>query len=170
MQKNYTTIIGFGLIVALIFGVGFKLGQHSEALTAYTQSNSRQQVDQKSSLSVTKSNQAAVILLMPKSYLPLLEKFKHRKIARAIHIVPAHIRWDKGQMVAIAQKAILKNTAAPDSPIVNISHRSRMEAKKENAAKAKRAQGAAFLYLLKNTARHNLRYAAHPAATAKAGL
>ena len=170
MPKKYTTLIGFGLIVTLTFGAGFKLGQHREVLTAYTQSNSRQQVDQKSSLSVTKSNQAAVILLMPKSYLPLLEKFRHRKIARAIQFVPAHIRWDEGQLVAISQKAILKNATVPDSPIVNISHRSRMEAKKENAAKAKRAQGVAFLYLLKNTARYNLRYAAQPSATAKAGL
>lgn len=89
MLKKYAMLIGLCLIVTLTFGVGFKLGQHRDVLTAYAQSNSRQQVDQKSSLSVTKSNQAAVILLMPKSYLPLLEKFKHRKIARAIQIVPA---------------------------------------------------------------------------------
>ena len=170
MQIKHTTLIGFGLIVALTFGVGFKLGQNSEALTVYAQSNSRQQVDQKLSVSVKKSNQVAAILLMPRSYVPLLEKFKHRKIARAIKILPAHIGWDDDQMIAIPQKAILKNTAAPDSPIVNISHRRQMKTQKENPAQSKMTRGAAFLFLLKSTAQNKLRYSAHPSATAKAGL
>ncbi|MGD8342416.1 MAG: hypothetical protein PVI38_11070 [Desulfobacterales bacterium] len=107
---------------------------------------------------------------MPKSYLPLLEKFKHRKIAREIKILPARIGWDDDQMIAIPQKAILKDTGAPDASIVNISHRSQIKTQKENPARSKMAQGAAFLFLLKSTAQNKLRYAAQPPATAKAGL
>ena len=170
MQKKYKTLIGFGLIVALTFGVGFKLGQISEVLNPYSQSIKSQQVDQKLSLSLTKSNQAAAILVMPKSYLPLLEKFKQRKLARAIKILPAHIGWDDGEMVAIPKKAIMKDTTAPDSPIVNIADRSPMKPTKENFGRSKMAQGAAFMFLLKSTVQSELRYGAHPAATAKAGL
>ncbi|MGD9054460.1 MAG: hypothetical protein PVG17_21555 [Desulfobacterales bacterium] len=170
MQQKYLPFIGFGLILALTFGVGFKLGQHREVLTVYARSNSAQQVNQKLSLSATRSNQAAAIVLMPKSYLPLLEKFKHRKIAREIKILPARIGWDDDQMIAIPQKAILKDTGAPDASIVNISHRSQIKTQKENPARSKMAQGAAFLFLLKSTAQNKLRYAAQPPATAKAGL
>ena len=107
---------------------------------------------------------------MPKSYVPLLEKFKHRKIARAIKILPAHIGWDDGQMLAIPKKAILKNTAESDSPIVNISHRNQIKAKKDSAEKSKMAQGAALLFLLKGTVKNKLRYVANTPAAHKTGL
>ena len=44
------------------------------------------------------------ILLMPKSYLPLLESFKSRKIAKDIRIIPADIEWSDGRMVAISKR------------------------------------------------------------------
>ena len=170
MQKKYINLIGFCLIVAITFGVGLKLGQNSEAINVYSQSKKAPQVDQKFFSASAKSNQAVAILVMPKSYLPLLEKFKHRKIARAIKILPAQIGWDDGQMVAIPQKAILRSDGAPDSPIVNISHRSRMKAEKESTGTSKMARGAAFLFFVKGAVKNKLRYVAGPSATHKAGL
>lgn len=46
------------------------------------------------------------ILLMPKSYLPLLEAFKSRKIAKDIKILPAEITWSDGKMVAVSKRTI----------------------------------------------------------------
>ena len=170
MQKTYTALIGFGLIVALTFGIGFKFGQNSDVLKVYTQSNSKQQMGQQLSFAVEKSNQVAAVLLMPKSYVPLLEKFKHRKIARAIKILPANIKWDDGQMVAIPQKAIFKDAGPSVTPVVNISHRSEMATPKTTSDKSKMTQGAAFLFLLKGAATNKFRYTAGQSTVHKTGL
>ena len=52
------------------------------------------------------------------TWLQKLEKFKHRKITRAITILPARIGGDDDQTIAVPQKAILKNDAEPDFSIL----------------------------------------------------
>ena len=170
MQKTYTKLVGLGLVMALTFGVGFKLGQHREVITAYTQASSERQVAQKAFAAKVPSKQVATILLMPKSYVPLLEKFKHRKIARAINFIPAHIGWDDGQMVAIPKRAVLKDTDSYATPVVNLSHRTKMAAPKTTSDKSKMTQGAAFLFLLKGAVNNKFRYTAGQSTVQKARL
>ena len=170
MQPKYTIMICFGLIGLLTFGVGFKLGQSHETLKAYTAADDRQQVNQKYITPSAQPNRVAAILLMPKSYLPLLEKFKHRKIARAIEIVPAQIDTDSGRLVATSRQPLTHKTVKPVVSLEVASYKREVKPKEPRPGDTKIAQSAAFLFLVKGAARSKLRYAAHQSVMQKAGL
>lgn len=54
-------------------------------------------------LAADKSSDSFVaILIMPKSYLPLLERFSHKKIARKIEILPAKLERNAAKVVAVS--------------------------------------------------------------------
>jgi len=63
------------------------------------------------------SDVAYAIVVMPKSYVPLLKQFSRSKMARNLKILPAQIGWNDGQPVVIPQQAILK-TAGSRTPSV----------------------------------------------------
>ena len=46
------------------------------------------------------------ILLMPKSYLPLLERFAKHKLAKAIKIVPAKVGWHENKLMVLPKNPI----------------------------------------------------------------
>ena len=169
MSTRYKLLLVLTIIIALTFGVGFKLGQYQAALAVYSQSNTPQQ-SAKTVLPANPSNQVAAILLIPKPYVPLFEKFKHRKIARAIDILPARIGWDDGQMVAIPQKAVYRDAGTSATPVINLSHRSEKMTPKSIPDKSKIAQGAVFLFLLKGAANNKFGYTAGQSMRPKAGL
>ena len=98
MQRKYKTIIAFGLMAVITYTVGFQLGQKKELLTGYAKAHTSPRIDRKIAVERHNPDQVAAILLMPRSYLPLLESFKQRKIARSIKILPADISWKDGQM------------------------------------------------------------------------
>jgi hypothetical protein len=58
----------------------------------------------------------SAILLIPKSYLPLLEAFKSRKIAKAIKILPADIKWIDGKIVAMSEQIVDKKGRRQSEP------------------------------------------------------
>ncbi len=169
MSTKYKLLLLLTVTIALTFGVGFKLGQHLAPLTVYTQSNTREQLA-KTVLPANPSNQVAAILLIPRPYVPLFEKFKHRKIARAIDILPARIGWYDGKMVAIPREAIFKDTELTATPVVKVSHRSEKMTAKSIPDQSKIAQGAAFLFILKGAANNKFRYTVGQSMRPKAGL
>jgi hypothetical protein len=59
----------------------------------------------------------SAILLIPKSYLPLLEAFKSRKIAKNIKILPADVEWIDGKIMAISGQIINKEGHRQSEPV-----------------------------------------------------
>ena len=59
------------------------------------------------------SDMLCAILLMPKAYLPLLERFSRQGIAGDVKLLPAELRWQAGKIVAISQHATLRNVHLP---------------------------------------------------------
>ena len=51
----------------------------------------------------------SAILLMPKSYLPMLQGFAKHRLAEDIKIIPAKIGWHENEMVVLPKKPILQN-------------------------------------------------------------
>ena len=98
MRRKHKTIIGFCLMVVITYTVGFQVGQKKELLTGYAKAHTSPRIDRKIAVERNNPDQVAAILLMPRSYLPLLESFKQRKIARSVKILPADISWQDGQM------------------------------------------------------------------------
>jgi len=56
------------------------------------------------------------ILLMPKSYRPLLERFAKHKLAKAIQIVPAKVGWHENKLMVVPKKPISKKNSHPAGP------------------------------------------------------
>ena len=108
MQKKNWVMASLGLGIALTVMIFLYPNQNSDAINESV--SAKYQHTEKIKLSATdkKADMVCAILIMPKSYLPLLEKFKHSKLAKGLEIVPAKIGWENDQMVAFPQKAVLK--------------------------------------------------------------
>jgi hypothetical protein len=172
MPSKYMIITALGFTAVLIFGAGFKLGQSHEMLKAYDRAESEQHGGrgQRHAGMQIKTNRIAAIMVMPRSYLPLLEKFKHSKIARRVEVLPAHIDQQDGRLIAISQQPVLSKTSYSEAPAKNRSLQTRPKSKQKTPRITKIAQGAAMLFVLKYAAKSNPRYAAHQSTALKADL
>jgi len=109
MQKKNWVMVSLGLGIAVAVLIIIYTNQNSDAVNVIV--SSKYQHTKKVKLSATdeKADMVCAIILMPKSYLPLLEKFKHSKFAKDIEIVSAKIGWENDQMVAFSKKAVSKS-------------------------------------------------------------
>ena len=146
MQKKYWVLIGLNLMVHLILNWGFFEGQSMETITHYATAVTTSNADVILPAKQNQANMAYAILVMPKSYLPLLEKFKHRKIAKDIKIFPANIGWDQGRMIALPKKAIYKGGGHPMKRVVNEFRETQVIVEKPLTSETRMARGAAALF------------------------
>ena len=170
MQKKYLVLIGLNLVVHLILNWDYLQGEGIETVKHYATSVAKSKSDMILPAKQNQANMAYAILVMPKSYLPLLEKFKHRKIARGIKIFPANIGWDEGRMIASSKTSIFIDNRPPMQRSVNASREKQVIAEKPLSSETKMARGAAALFLLKGVAKSRLNYNAKPAAISVAAF
>jgi hypothetical protein len=56
-------------------------------------------------------NAYAAIVLIPKAYVPVLERFKHSKMGKMIKIMPAKLEWRDGTMTAVLKDNKVKRSS-----------------------------------------------------------
>ena len=152
MQKKNWVMASLGLGIALAVIVTLYTNQNSDAVNESV--SSKYQHTEKVKLSATdkKPDMVCAILIMPKSYLPLLEKFKHSKLAKGLEIVPAKIGWENDQMVAFPQKAVLKSGGQRMKDVNDVFSLKRTPAGKLKGEEKKQIRGTMALLLLKSVA------------------
>ena len=172
MPSKYMLIAALSFMAVLIFGAGFKLGQNHEVLKPYTQAKAEQhgKEDQPDDSIQANTNRIAAIMIMPRSYLPLLEKFKHSKVARRIEILPALIDQQDSRLVAISQRPIRLETDYSEANVKNSTFQNRSKPQQKTPRIAKITQGAAILCVLKYAAKSKPRYVAHQSIAQNADL
>ncbi len=108
MKKLFTVFVIPCLIFATFIFMIFDADK-TEDLTRFRSSASVEAGKEvKSMVFEDRSDVVYAILIMPKSFLPMLEKFSHHKIARNIKILPAKIEWSQEKMVVMPKTTILK--------------------------------------------------------------
>lgn len=152
MPKKYMVLIGLNLVVLLVIFWASYMKAEKEVVKKDTASFSRPLSDAKFFAPQAKADMVCAILLMPKSYLPMLEKFKHRKIARQIQILPGKIDWDNGKMVVLPNQVILKDDSPQMKRITKASREKKNDTQKPASAESKVLQRAAAIYFLKGVA------------------
>ena len=170
MQKKYVVLIGLNIMVHLILNWGFLQGEAVETIKPYATAVTNSKADVKLPAKHKQANMTYAILVMPKSYRPLLERFKHRKIAREIQIFPANIGWDEGRMIALSKKSFFKGTSHSLQRSVNNSRERPVMEEKSLSRQTKVARGAAVLLLLKGVAKRKFSYETKPAGISDAAF
>ena len=152
MQKKNWAMASLGLGIAVAVIVILYTNQNSDAVNVIV--SSKYQYTEKVKLSATdkKPDMVCAILLMPKSYLPLLEKFKHSKFLKDIEIVPAKIGWENDQMVALPKTAILKSGGHGMKDVNDVFSRKHTPAGKRIGEEEKQIRGTMALLFLKSVA------------------
>ena len=98
-----------GLLVAAGFYLGFNENEKDPISKPKKVSADRIGGANPSPASREKNDVYCAILLMPKSYLPMLRQFAKHKLAKDIQIIPAEIGWDEDDMIVLPQKSKLQN-------------------------------------------------------------
>ena len=152
MQKKNWVMASLGLGIALAVIVTLYTNQNSDAINESV--SAKYQHTEKIKLSATekRADMVCAILIMPKSYLPLLEKFKHSKLAKGLEIVPAKIGWENDQMVAFPKKAVLKTGGQRIKDVSDVFSPKRIPAGKRKGEETKQIRGTMALLLLKSVA------------------
>lgn len=100
------------------------------------------------------------ILVVPKAYQPLLDKFSRSKLAREIQIIPANMTWNEGEPVVVPRQQtdnwadgniIQKNKGLPSAGRQLVRENPKVEA----------LWAAAFMKLLAETAKRTHSNKAH---------
>ena len=150
MQKKYMVLIALNLAIHVVIFGAFFMKEEKEVLKHTTTAIARSSVTANLSSSQAKADMVYTILIMPKSYLPLLEKFKHHKIARHIQFLPGKIGWDDGKMVVLPKQAIWKADGPQIKPIVKTSGENKNDIQKPASTEGKVLQRAAAIYFLRS--------------------
>ena len=109
--------IHFYLLLGLLVSAGFYLGFNENEKDPISKSKKvsagRIGGTNPSPAFIEKNNIYCAILLMPKSYLPMLRQFAKHKLAKDIQIIPAEINWHEDNMIVLPQKSKLQNKSYP---------------------------------------------------------
>jgi len=109
--------IYFKLILGLLLITGIYFGLSTYEMDPISQPGKKSAVKPSRSLQslvLEETNDVYyAILLMPKSYLPLLERFAKHKLAKAIKIVPAKIGWHENKLMVLPKNPISQKNSHP---------------------------------------------------------
>jgi len=121
MKIKYVILIGLSLVLTAVLVQTFGLIESKEG-NSLAGSSPRIHTN-KVGLPTTQSDEDIyyAVLMMTKSYLPLLEAFKNRKIAKDIKILPAEIEWNDGKIVAISLQSISQGGRRQSDPVRSVS-------------------------------------------------
>jgi hypothetical protein len=137
MPKKYKLLLCAGISAIFLISYGFKGGETTQP--AKTGSLPVTKARQRPALAniAEKDDMVAAILIMPKSYLPALEKFSNSAMAKDMTILKAKLEFKDGQMTAVSYKKEKQRRTG-------ITSKARMTSKDRPAAKHDQA-------LLKNS-------------------
>jgi len=117
MKKRYVVLISLSFLLIGAFLPRFKpLEFKGRILPAKSASAGRPDAVRLPS-TLKRDDVYSAILLIPMSYLPLLEAFKSRKIAKNIKILPADVEWIDGKIMAISGQIITKEGHRQSAPV-----------------------------------------------------
>ena len=101
----------------------------------------------------------AMLPLMPKSMVPVIQQFSKHKFAKDIKILPAKIEWDNGCLVAIPQKSVFAYTGREVSDTKGKKIRAKnFQPDKIAGADIKKFDPAIFYLFLANTPKSEINY------------
>ena len=102
MLKKAIILLSLGMVGAFVFVFFLDQGETKPLVTYHRPSiQNKTHGDTKAAQKMNSENAYAAIVLIPKSYLPALERFKRSNMGKLIQILPAKLEWRDGEMTAV---------------------------------------------------------------------
>lgn len=117
MKKRYVVLIGLSFFLIGAFLPRFKPAESQGRILPAKSASAGHRDAVRLPPTLKHDEFYSAILLIPKSYLPLLEAFKSRKIAKNIKILPADVEWVDGKIMAISGQIINKESHRQSEPV-----------------------------------------------------
>jgi len=148
MLKKAIILLSLGMVGAFVFVFFLDQGE-TKPLVSYHRPSIQNKThgDTKAAQKMNSENAYAAIVLIPKSYLPALERFKRSNMGKLIQILPAKLEWRDGEMTAV-MKNHKGNSGIKIEPKKEVSTASDTPAETRPAEKRNKILGAGLLYLL----------------------
>ena len=140
----YRILLSTGLLIAAVFLTGCSTEKRAVPQTKQ-QWSSQSRVDFTSQKAGDSTDVVCAILIMPKSYVSLLERFPHQRMARKIEILPANFEWNEDSIVAISKKRARTTGIETVEHTWKKGNKARVE---PTPSKSRIIQGATLLYFL----------------------
>jgi hypothetical protein len=102
--KKYKMIVGLSLLVGAAVVIVAELEGKRDIIVVKRPFPIEMRQHVNSMTAAEASDLFCGILLMPKTLLPVLDRFSQHPVARDIKIMPAKIEWENGSMVVIPKK------------------------------------------------------------------
>ena len=115
MPRIYKLLLCLSISAIFFISYGFKDGENTQATK--TDRLRATKMRKKPELSKLTENDdiVAAILIMPKSYLPALDKFSNSTMAKDMTILKARLEFKDGQMTAVSNKQEKKRSTKVSS-------------------------------------------------------
>ena len=149
MLKKSIIVASLSLVCVFVFLFVFDEGETRPIVTFHHPSTAKKtHLDTKSSGPMVPENAYAAIVLIPKAYVPVLERFKHSKMGKMIKIMPAKLEWRDGTMTAVLRDNKVKRSSRKNEQKQTLPSKTQTSYKKRADEKRNKVLSAGLLCYL----------------------